>query len=63
VTILQELGKVEGILKQDLTVEEQMELLDEFLRSSHYMNGELAETVHQSLPTLPAWIRQPSAEE
>lgn len=53
VTILQELGKVEGILKQDLTVEEQMELLDEFLRSSHNINGELADLLRQSLPMLP----------
>jgi chorismate mutase len=53
-TILQELGQVNQILKQHLTAREQIELLDEFMRSSHHLDGELAESIRQSLTTLLA---------
>jgi hypothetical protein len=53
-TILQELGQVNRILKQRLTAREQIELLDEFMQSSHHLDGELAESIRQLLTTLPA---------
>jgi hypothetical protein len=43
--ILQELAQVDGILKQRLAVEDHIRLLDEFMRSSDYVDDELAEKI------------------
>ena len=47
VAIIQELGQVEGFLKQRLTSTDPNQLLDEFMRTSHFVNGELADTIRQ----------------
>ncbi|MFN8491476.1 MAG: hypothetical protein U0350_28015 [Caldilineaceae bacterium] len=47
--ILQELGKVEAILKQHLTGQDTHILLGEFIRASHYTDDELKENTRQSL--------------
>jgi hypothetical protein len=54
VSILQELGRVNGILKERLTAREQIELLNEFIQSSHHLNGEVVESIRQSLTRLLA---------
>ena len=48
VTIIQELGQVESILKQRLTSGDPSRLLDEFMRTSRFVNGELADSIRQS---------------
>ncbi|MCX6050715.1 MAG: hypothetical protein NT075_36965 [Chloroflexi bacterium] len=53
VTILQELGQVEGILKQSLPASDPIRLLDEFVRASHYMTSELEESIRQLLTKSP----------
>jgi hypothetical protein len=52
VTILQELSRVNGIRNRSLPASEQLALLDEFLRSSHHLDGELADSIRQALPHL-----------
>jgi chorismate mutase len=53
-TIVQELGRVNGILKKRLTVREQIELLDKFMQSSQHLNSELVKSIRQSLTKLLA---------
>jgi hypothetical protein len=51
-TILQELGRVNGIRKQSLSASEQIVLMDELIRSSRYLKSDLAENIRQSLTGL-----------
>ena len=50
--ILQALGQVESILHQGLTGEDAVGLLDDFLRTSPYVDAALAERIRQSRPQL-----------
>ena len=56
--ILQALGQVESILQQALTGEAAVGLLDEFLRTSPYVDDALAERIRQSRPQLFSVNRQ-----
>lgn len=47
--ILQELGRVEEMLKQRLTDKGMIDLLDEFMHASRYVNGDLASSIQQTL--------------
>lgn len=48
-TILQELGYVEEILKQRLTGKDTIDLLDDFISASPYVNVDLERSIRQSL--------------
>lgn len=47
--ILQELGRVEEILKQKLTYKDTTGLLDEFISASRYVNDGLESSIRQTL--------------
>ncbi len=47
--ILQELGRVEEILKQTLTYKDTISLLDEFISASRYVNDDLERSIRQTL--------------
>lgn len=51
-TVLQEVGRVGGILKKALTAGEEIELLDEFVDSSRHLHHEVVENIRQSLTKL-----------
>ena len=56
--ILQALGRVESILQQDLTSEAAVGLLDEFLRTSPYVDDALVASIDQSLTKVPGINQQ-----
>lgn len=49
--ILQQIGQVQGILKQSLTLPEHLQLLNDFMQSSHYLDREVEEKIRQLIPT------------
>lgn len=56
--ILQALGRVESILQQGLTGEAAVGLLDDFLRTSPYVDDALAASIDQSLTKVPGINQQ-----
>ena len=56
--ILQALGQVESILQQGLTGEAAVGLLDDFVRTSPYVDDALAASIDQCQPQLPSAERQ-----
>jgi hypothetical protein len=60
-SVLQAMGRVDGLLKQRLPAEDLASLLNEFMRTSPYVNSELAERIRHSLIAWPAGV--PSVSE
>jgi hypothetical protein len=53
-TILQEISRVDTILKQELSEEERVGLLDQFMQTSHYGNEDELANIRHSLKRLMA---------